>query len=168
MRAIQEHTIHIQGLKDRVHHFRFDLDKEFFDSSDNEEFIDGKLVAEVEFDKKSSMMVAVVDLNGHVEINCDRCNNPMKYPVNGHLRQIFKVTEREKYSDEEVTAISPQAYELNLTASIYECLVLSLPARKVHEEEDCDPEVIAKLKNQTEQTETGDPRWNALRGLTHQ
>ncbi len=90
----------------------------------------------------------------------------MELAVNGDLRQIYKTSTRSEYDDEEVITIGSNQHELNLTDAFYECLVLALPVRRIHKEDDCDPAVLEALRKiEVKEEHQSDPRWNALRGL---
>ena len=107
-------------------------------------------------------MVADLKMEGRVNTSCDRCDGELTLDVVGRLRQIFKTSEKEDYDDEEVIFIPSNEHELNLSNSIYECLMLALPARKVHELDACDPEVLKALNNVVESQQKTDPRWERI------
>ncbi len=166
MFALPEHNIAFEGLKDKIHRFEYEIDSEFFALMENEELSNGKLSVVVDLDKRSNMMVAGLQMEGYISTTCDRCAGGLSLEVAGGLRQIFKTSERQEYDDEEVIIIPSNEHELNLSNSIYECLMLAVPVRKVHEMEDCDPEVLKALNITSETQQEIDPRWNALRGLS--
>ncbi|UTW63826.1 DUF177 domain-containing protein [bacterium SCSIO 12741] len=52
---------------------------------------------------------------------------------------------------------------------LYEFIHLALPLKNVHNEGECDPEMVKKIEElnygEGEEEESTDPRWNALKSL---
>jgi uncharacterized metal-binding protein YceD (DUF177 family) len=167
MFSLAEHSIAFEGLKEQLYHYDYRLGQAFFEAMANDDLPAGDIHVDVELDKRSTMLVAEIAMKGSVNVLCDRCNADANIPVEGRLRQIFKLSEKESYDDEEVIALGSNEHEINLTGSMYECLLLALPARRVHEVGNCDPAVVSLLDEDSEEGEKKiDPRWNALRGMT--
>ena len=103
---------------------------------------------------------------------CDRCGGEMNQELEGDFRLIFKF-EDEDQEDESLIAIGQEAYELDTADHFYELITVSLPSRNLHDEEDCDPDVIEKLQeyrsgvndSEDDNDENVDPRWEALKKL---
>ena len=54
---------------------------------------------------------------------------------------------------------------------MYEYVVVAMPMQKLHEDGECDPEVLKYLNTEAEQTEASeeiDPRWEALKQLKNE
>ena len=167
MDPMQDHTIAFTGLKDGRHVFHFDLDDRFFAAAQQEEFEGGKLAVEVTLDKTPQMLVAVIHVDGTVTVHCDHCNGLMEQPVKGEQRQIFQLEAGDaEDEDEELVFLDPQAHEINLTHYFFECIALHLPARRVHPQGQCDPEVDSALGTRSQEHEpVPDPRWAVLNDL---
>lgn len=167
MEALREHTIKFAGLKDGAHAFDFTLGDAFFQATGMEEYaLGGAVNAHVALDKSEHLLVTNITVDGYVNMPCDHCNEPMRQPVKGEQRQIFKLTEETGIEDEELVALDVHASEVNLTHYLFECISLHLPFRHVHPPGQCDPAVEAALKNiHVENEPTPDPRWEALNAL---
>ena len=112
------------------------------------------------------MLEMLLRTNGKLNVACDRCNKPLDIEIEGQQRQLFKVSEREEYDNEEVVIISANDYEVDVSEYIYECIILALPLRKVHKKKNCDPIAIAALEAISTNSEPeSDPRWEALKAL---
>lgn len=167
MEALREHTIQFSGLKDGAHAFDFILSTDFFHATGMEEFeLGGAVNAHVDLDKSEHLLVANIHVEGYVTMPCDHCNAPMRQPVNGDQRQIFKLTSETGIEDEELVALDLHASEVNLTHYLFECITLHLPIRHVHPPGQCDPEVDSALDQIKVEHHPGpDPRWDALKAL---
>lgn len=167
MFELPEHSIAFEGLKEGLHHFEFELEQSFFEEVSNEELNGGAVHVNLALDRRTSMLVADLELNGSIDTMCDRCNAPVSLPVKGELRQVYKLANAEVYDDDDVIAVSTNTHEINLSSAMYECLLLSVPARKVHSDGDCDQEIISLLNAGVEENpdNDNDPRWNVLREI---
>lgn len=167
MDALRDHTIAFTGLKDGRHVFQYALDDRFFAVARQEEIEGGRIDVEVTLDKTTQMLVASIHIDGTVIMHCDHCNGLMEQPVKGDQRQIFQLEAGDaEEEDEELVYLDPQAHEINLTHYFFECIALHLPARRLHPEGQCDPEVDSALgARSVEHEPTPDPRWAALNEL---
>ena len=167
MEALVEHTIQFAGLKDGDHVFDFALGQAFFTATEMEEYeLGGAVDARVELAKSEHLLVANISVTGYLNVLCDHCNAPMRQPVEGAQRQIFKLTGEDGIDDEELVSLDMHANEVNLTHYLFECITLHLPIRHVHAAGQCDPEVeTAFQKINVDHVSDPDPRWDALKAL---
>ena len=170
MEAQKDHTIQFNGLKDGTHPFTFSLGEAFFTASNDEEWVGGAVVATVRLDKAPAMLVVHLRTQGEVFLNCDHCNSRMSFPIEGEQRQVFNLTGREQFEeDDDVIGLDPDDQEINLTHYFYECIRLALPIRRVHPEGQCDPDVDKALTERiTDRGPSADPRWEVLNTLKKQ
>jgi uncharacterized protein len=145
-----QYIIQFKGLKEGVHEFSFSIDKPFFEAFEYLAVPDGQVDVSIVLDRKNTFLDLSVDLNGTIQVQCDRCLEYFGLFVDyqGHL--VVRFSESEKEPDEDVMWIHPDEYKLDLKHYLYECLSLSIPIRKVHPdlpdgEPGCDPEMLGKL-----------------------
>jgi uncharacterized metal-binding protein YceD (DUF177 family) len=74
---------------------------------------------------------------------------PIAIDYNGDL--VVKFSEETDFYDGDVMWISPSEDMLDLTQYIYESIVLSLPYSRVHEDGECNPEMLASFKEISEE-----------------
>lgn len=133
------------GLKIGTHRYEFNIDKSFFEGVEDTLIEDANVRIELAFEKKETMMIAEFSLSGIVNTPCDRCNDPMEVNIHGDYRIVYKFG-TEVSEDENLVILHPESFELDLSAPIYELLVISLPARKIHPEGGCN-EAVMNLYN---------------------
>ena len=166
MDALKEHTISFIGLKDGQHEFHFELGREFFDATGEEDLEGGHVAVYVKLNKSPNLLVANIEEDGTVDLRCARCNGALAFRLHSDQRQIFRLANEEESDDDELVVLEPSAHSINVTHYIYECLWLALPIRPVHEPGECDPEVVRVLaEGTTEHIHVPDPRWDALKEL---
>jgi uncharacterized metal-binding protein YceD (DUF177 family) len=140
-KSTNEFIIPFVGLNIGTHRYEFKIDKSFFEGVENTLIEDANVLVELAFEKKETMMIAEFSLSGTVATPCDRCNDPMEMAIHGDYRIVYKFG-TEISEDENLIVLHPETFELDISAPIYELLVISLPARKIHPEGGCNEEVM--------------------------
>ncbi len=166
-----DYIVEYKGLQSGTYEIDYQLDKNFFSLFDEPEFQDGKLNAKIKMSVFSYGLEFVFDILGTVKAECDRCLELFDLPINAHydmkVRFSDKTTDPEE-ADEEIT-LSTEEHEIDLKQHIYEFVVLSAPARRVHPSDGCNPEILKAISGGDEQEETTeaqtDPRWDKLKDL---
>ena len=170
----REFIIPFVGLNPGEHHYDFVIGNEFFEDLEYSEVTKGKIDVKLTLNKQSTMMILSFDLNGTVELPCDRCGHDFDLPIAAHEQLIVKIGTEDFQDNDEIVSIPSGEYEFDVSHYIYEYIVLAIPARRIHEDDEegeptCDPEIMRKLDEigtQEEGTEDEiDPRWAALKKL---
>lgn len=169
MKYLKNYVVPFSGLKIGKHHFEFELGPKFFACFEKSNIQEGKINADVVLDKQASMLIFNFSLNGVVKTLCDRCNAPMEINESGEFRLIVKFSNEEESISEEIVHIPEAEVEFDLSQYLYEFAHLLLPRKKVHEEGDCDAEMIELLEKMTHKNNKDDidPRWEALKKLNN-
>ena len=141
----KEYVIPFVGLKIGNHVFEYDITPSFFEGIEYGIVHNGNIKVIFNLEKKETMMIGKFQIEGEVETNCARCNEPMNISINGNYQLIYKFGD-EVSDDEMLVVLDTNAYELDVKDSIYEFIAVSLPLRTVHEEGACDPEMLALYK----------------------
>lgn len=174
-RKLKEYDISFVGLKQGKHLFEYEIDKSFFGLFDYQEFNDIHQKVTITLNKMSNLLELSFKNRGEVNVNCDITNEPFDLPVEGKLHLVVKFGEEYNDQDEELLVIPNGEHTINVAQYIYEMIVLSIPAKRVHpgvEEGIFHPEILEQLdklapKEHEEIMEDGqiDPRWNELKKL---
>ena len=174
-----EYVIEFSGLKEGHYVFNYEIGDKFFEQLEFSEFRKAKMIVKINFEKKETMMIANMNVDGFIEVMCDMCTDDFSIPVNGEDEIIFRFSEHEEYN-EEVKCVLPNEVEIDFTHYIYEFICLLLPSRKVHPEGGCNQDMLEEVNNylmieqddiediDTEESEDEnevDPRWAALKKL---
>ena len=160
------------GLKQGIHEFEFDIDKSFFESLPYSLIENGRLSAYLELEKKETMLIAQLDVVGFIFTDCDRCTEPLTQEIEGDMTLYYYTFGEEESEDENLLVLAPESYQIDLTQPLYELISLSLPAKMIHEEGECNEEMV-ELINKYQQPSSDsktdddeiDPRWSALKNL---
>ena len=160
------YSVAFVGLKDGIHEFDFHFDQMFFDSFENALLDKCDISGKVVLNKKATMLESEFLHKGNAWFNCDRCGEEISLEIEASNPLIFKYSHLEESDSDEVVFISQDQTEIDFGPFFYEFISLSLPARRVHPEGECNEDIIALLDeiNSNESEET-DPRWDALKKL---
>lgn len=175
MKPLKEYTIPFVGLKIGAHNFDYKIEKKFFDHFEYEEFNDADLLVEVELDKKTTLLDLTFDISGTVNVNCDITNEPFDQPIQGSFPLVVKFGQEYNDEDEDILIIPHGEYEINIAQYIYEFIVLSVPAKRIHpgiKDGSLKSDILDKLEELSpkddedkEPSEDIDPRWETLKKL---
>ena len=126
---------------------------------------------------KGATRVCVI--NGVVDTTCDRCLDPMEIDIEAERELIVKFGSEYREESDEVLVIPEQDGVLDLEWLLYEDIVLSLPMQRLHDEGDCNEEMMeiihgvqseevdgtAQDAGEDEEESMIDERWAALKEL---
>jgi uncharacterized protein len=170
--VFKEFDIEFKGLKEGKHPFSFDISKRFFDDFENSLIHDGNLKAKVLLTKNPTFFTLDFEIEGDIKSTCDRCLDPITFPVNQTGKMIVKFGDAYDEPSEDVIVLPHEEHHINVAQLIYEFIVFSLPMQVMHKTNECNPEMLAKLNqlkvgiSDSEKDEDIDPRWNILKNLT--
>lgn len=161
-------------MPDGKHRYSYSTGNSFFDSYGRGEIRGGEADVEVVLHKSDSRYLLDISINGRVELLCDRCLEPLMYPVWVEQRMELEPSTGADAGENSI-AVDGEAEEVDLGPSIYELIDLSLPMRRVHAQEGegnsvCDVEMIKLIEGHNEENNnndnnTNDPRWDELKKL---
>jgi uncharacterized metal-binding protein YceD (DUF177 family) len=163
---LREFVIPFVGLKEGFHEYYFTLGKEFFEEFPIEDAHSAMVEVSLQLEKKVTMLILQFAASGSVIAECYRCNREVEVLIDAEQKNIVKFGDETYPETEEIIIIPETAFELDVAPLIYELVVLALPQRVVHvSDNECDPEVIEKLRMYSSIEKPIDPRWEGLSKL---
>ena len=161
------------GLKPGIHEFEYSIDTKFFAAYGEQDFTNCKAVVKLQLDKKSSFMMLKFDVDGKVDVACDRCGNTLPMHLWDEFNVIVKIVEdpaqmNEQEDDPDVFYISKGESHLYIGDWIYEFINLSIPMQKSCNEDEiggpqCNNEVLETLKRMSDEAKKeSSPLWKGL------
>ncbi|MCF7559522.1 DUF177 domain-containing protein [Sabulilitoribacter multivorans] len=175
MKPLKEFTIPFVGLKVGKHHFEYKIKQAFFEHFEYEDFNDVDINIDVAFEKKTTLLELHFKIFGWVNVNCDLTNEPYNQTVENEFDLVVKFGDEFNDEYEDILIIPHGTYEINIQQYIYELTILGVPIKRVHpgvEDGTLDSDILKKLeelspklKENKEQEEEIDPRWNTLKKL---
>ena len=173
-----DYVIRFSGLKEGNHQFKFEIGKTFFEQLDYSEVQNSALTVTVDFEKKATMLVVNFDIEGEVELMCDKCTDDFRLPIKGQEELIYKFGEGES-NNEKILILPEHEFEIDLSHAIYELTSIVIPSKRIHPDGECNQEMLETMddylmveeeeietsEEPTEDEESADPRWAALKKL---
>lgn len=172
-KVLSKYDIHIQGLENKRYTYEFEGGNEFFEFFEQDIITSGHFKALVVIDKNSTLLQLFFDIEGVVELTCDRCLEAFDEPVRVKEKYIYKFGDRHEELTDELEMIPQNTATINIAQHIYDFIGVSLPMKKLHprfrnEDEEEDDKFIYSTdegEEQEEKEEAIDPRWAALLSL---
>lgn len=175
-----ECLIPVNGLSAGKHGFSWRIGKEFFVGFDNSDVLDADVSIEVMVEKSGTYVGIDCQLDGYVTVLCDRCLEDLRLPIVKTVRLSVKFgaepadSAAQDLTDDgrEIVYLSDEESSMDMSQTIYDYCMLSLPLKRVHPEGQCNPDAVrflcSELKSsEPEETTQGDDDnpFAALKGL---
>ncbi len=170
MSELKEYLISYKSLEYGEHAYSYKIKDSFFEEDDDTEIISANLKVEVLLNKKNTHIEIHFNINGTVALNCDRCLEAFDNKLNIQQTIYIKFEEGNTNEDENLYVLSDSKGEIDLSEFINELIIVSLPMRRVHEEDEngnptCSNNMLDYIKNIENEGSVIDPRWNELNKL---
>ena len=182
MATAKEYKIPFTGLKLGNHSFRFELGNTFFESFEYSEIEQSSCIVDLNLEKQSTMLVLTFQVSGSAILPCDRCTDEMDVDLEGEYNLVVKFSDEDVQDSEEIIFLPTSEYQVDVERHLYEFVHLSLPSKRVHEEGECNTDMLDALdeylvhedmSSETDEdsdsnddgNEDVDPRWAALKDL---
>ncbi|MEN8928475.1 MAG: DUF177 domain-containing protein [Flavobacteriales bacterium] len=166
MESESKYIIPFVGLKEGKHEFVFTENEEFFESYKYDYVQDVKFTATVNLHKMSTMLILDLTLTGNYSTQCDRCGDDLIQDFETEDRLYFKYGEGES-EDESIVFLDQSQYEIDFAEYIFEYFVTSVALSHIHQEGDCNKEVLKKIEELRVKDikNESNPMWDKLKDL---
>ena len=165
---LKQFVIQFSGLKLGLHKYEFKIVDLFFEQFNIEDVTGGEFHIDFSLEKRESMMELIFKFDGFFKTSCDRCLDPMNAAIEGERDLRIKFGDVTNTENDELLVLGYEAYQIDIAPYIYEFLALEFPLRKVHEENECNQDVLDRLnpdiEEQQEDNETSN-MWDKLKEL---
>lgn len=166
----KQYIVKFAGLPVGTHEFEFDLNGTFFEQFEDSEITKADLHVVIVLLKQNHVMQMEFEINGTVNLSCDRCLTTYDFPVEAAEKLVLRTGDPDDSTDE-ILVVNENAGQADVSHYLYEYIMLALPSRRVPCEIDadaeCDEETLKKLNENSaneEENETN-PMWEKLNKL---
>ena len=162
--------VNLKGMKEQTAAWDFVLDTEYFQHIGSENVKKGCLSAHLDVVKAAASFELKFHIKGVAVVPCDVCLEDMDLPIDTVNNVVVRMGEEYEDDGELITIPQDEGY-VDVAGLIYEFITLAIPIRHVHEPENCNQEMLKRLKHlspdksQTHNDSTADPRWSELEKL---
>lgn len=166
------YNIKFGGLPVGLHEFEFEVNGTFFQQFEHPEISTADLQVKALLTKQNNLLQLQVDVEGTVDLDCDRCMKTFPFPVEASENLVIKHGDPLE-SNDEILVIPDGQEEFDVAHYLYEYVTLAIPARRVPceldpEEFKCDQEMLDKLQKlnvSPKEEEIKNPLWEKLNKL---
>jgi len=169
MDGLKIYDIDIAKLKNGNYPFQYEISDDFFSLFDYSLLKKGQLDVSLDLLKKDSFIELFFNLNGMVELICDRSLDLFDYPLNFEEQIILKYGDRQEEMAVNVEMIPENTQSINVAKNILDIVTLALPMKKLHpkyrQSSETNDELIYSSDSEKTNMEEVDPRWQVLKNL---
>lgn len=156
MGKLDGYKVDLKGMATDTVSYRWQADNDFFSAVQGSEIKQGLLDVALRVKRTSGAYELEFQLQGEVEVTCDRCLESMNQPIDAFC--TLRVVMGEDFVDDgDVVVIPAREGIINVAWNIYEFAALQIPLRHVHP--DCE------ALSESSEEERVDPRWAELKKL---
>lgn len=164
----KQYIVKFAGLPVGTHEFEFKINGTFFEQFNETEITEADIDITVVLTKQNNLMQMQFEINGTVNLSCDRCLKYYDFPIEASENLVVKYGNDEESTDE-IIAVNEAAGYADISHYLFEYIMLALPSRRVACEVDedfkCDEETIKKLNENLVTDEEVNPIWEKLNKL---
>ncbi|MFK7900382.1 MAG: DUF177 domain-containing protein [Cyclobacteriaceae bacterium] len=169
-KELRNFTIEIVGLSDEVHDFQYEIKDSFFKFFESQLVEKGQLNANLALTKTERHIQIEFDIQGEVELECDRSVEKFNYPIATKDTVIFRYAETYEEIDENLVNIPFGQQEINVAQYVYDLIMIAIPLKKLHprykgKDDELTIYTTFQETDREDIEEEGDPRWNDLKKL---
>lgn len=147
--TLQPFIISLDELASGRSEFHYRVGEEFFGAFGNTEISAADVSVIVIVNKVGSCIGVDCDIDGFVTLPCDRCLEPLELPVRAAARLKVELGKESdtvwQDGDRELMYLSDADVDLDLSQTVYDYCLLSLPMQKVHKDGECNPIALGYL-----------------------
>jgi uncharacterized protein len=129
---LQEVGIDIPRQSTGTNELSYQLGKGFFQLFESSLVENGQLVVNVKLDKSSRHIQLLFEIEGELELICDRSLEQFSYPILIERTVYFKLGHESKELDLDLYMIEETSSTINLAQHIYDFVTLAVPMKKLH------------------------------------
>ena len=174
-----QYKLCLRTLSEGDHEYSWLLEDKYFQSFEANGIEGGEVEVHLHLHRMGSIFNLTFSSNGVVDTTCDRCLDPMEIDIEAERELIVKFGSEYREESDEILVIPEQDGVLDLEWLLYEDVVLSLPMQRLHDEGDCNEEMMeiihgvqseevdgtAQDAGEDEEESMIDERWAALKEL---
>jgi uncharacterized metal-binding protein YceD (DUF177 family) len=166
---VKEYILSFVDLKVGEHSFDFHVDSAFFENFPESEITQADVKVALIVDKQESMLVLFFDIEGVVEVTCDRCLDEFWFPIKTKEKLLVKFGKDYEELSDDMIVLASKSHSIDLQQHIYEYIMLTLPMQRTHPDlpdgaSGCNQSMLERL-NTVKTNDKADPRWDVLREL---
>ena len=175
MTNLQDFSIDIYKLTNKVYEYQYGVDETFFALFERSTIEKGQLKVVVAFDKQETLITARFMIDGAVTLLCDRSLEEFEHPLHVEETLLYQYGEEEEELTDEIMVITQHTQQINVAQPIYEFIALAVPMKRLHPKyaNDEQPFVEGEIvfssppdhEAETAADTAADPRWDILKKL---
>lgn len=147
MNTRSAYGINLLSVTSDLEVFEYHLDDVFFSAFDNSVIHGGDVDVKCSISLSGNVYRVSMSYVGEIKSVCDRCLSDVYFDVDFDRDFVIRFTDGEYDEDEDYIDIPRKDGVIDLSTVMYGDLVLSLPMVVMHEDGECDDEMMKEYSN---------------------
>ena len=149
MGRLGTYKVELKGLKEASATYNWVVGNDFFALVEGEDVQKGNVNVQLTVTKEAGLFNLDFELEGNAIVSCDRCLDDLTLEAEATgVMVVYFGDEDKPFDGEEVTL--QRGDEFSIAQFVYDSIMLDLPIVRMHEPEDCKPEMLARISGVTE------------------
>lgn len=169
MGQLASYALELRNMSVGIQQFSYVVDDSFFKEMESADIRRGTVAAALTVKHEGDSFDLTLAVEGDIVIGCDRCLDDMTHHAASSYHTTVKYGEAYNDDSDELIIVPEGQRSIDLSGMIYDTIALTIPMKHVHPDGECNEAMTEKLREHTavpaEETETNDPRWDALRAI---
>ncbi|MBG65646.1 MAG: hypothetical protein CMP73_03190 [Flavobacteriales bacterium] len=146
---------------------KINIKDSFFEDFSYSEIKYTNITATIKSEKIGKELSLSIELDGWVNnLLCDLCAGDLSIKIFSKTNFILKYTAQKLESNDEIIYVKPNQNKLSLKHLLFELVILSIPNKRQHNNNECSNEMVELIKKyKKKEKKVSDPRWDALKKL---
>lgn len=123
------------------------LDDTYFAALEQDEILGGQCTAHVEMVVREESFALHLEVNGTVQVTCDRCLDPMDCDVEPFEEDFLLKLAQEDGEDDDAIYVNREHPDFHLGWLLYEVIAVRLPVVHSHQSGECNAQMEALLQS---------------------
>ena len=160
-------TLELRNMPVGVQQFNYIVGNEFFRQMESADIRSGEVSVALTVVRNNEAFDLTFVMEGHIIVGCDRCLDDLRQEISTEYHTVLRYGEEYNEHNDEEIIIPEGERSFDLSHIIYDTIALTIPLKHVHPDGECNAEMMERLQEHSgsEETETTDSRWDALRNI---
>ena len=153
MGKFSQYNVQLAALPEGKFEQDFVCDTDFFRQMESIDVLGGNVDVHLEITHKNEVYDFAFEIDGDIEIACDRCLEPMTHIVEADYHIVVKYGMEYDDSSDEVLILPQEQMSLDISQMILDTILLTIPIRHIHQEGECNAEMAERFMSHLTSTD---------------
>jgi len=128
------YLIPIKKFQGKQLEFFYEIGNNFYDTFIYDDIYEMNFKVHLRMTKVKNFFELNFDISGTIKTRCDRCYEIIHLPIKNFYTFFIELTDKIKENEAYEITLTPDTEEYNIKPILYDITLLSIPAKRIHDE----------------------------------